>query len=154
MQPAHFYAVDESVEKNLGPERINEIYPFKSLETEGVVVSFGSDWCNSPLNPIYGLVLAATRMNFRGETNWGPDQKIDLEDAIRHWTIDSARALMMDDDIGSIEVGKYADFAIFNQDLLKLTSWWFLLTHKLELGALDGFVDMTVVGGNIVYQRK
>ena len=154
MQPAHFFAIDEAYEKLLGPERINRVLPWRSLEKAGVVVSFGSDWCNSPLNPVYGLILAATRMNFRGETDWGPDQRVDLEDGIRHWTIDSAKALMMDDDIGSIEVGKYADFAIFNQDLLKLDSWWFLLTHKLELGALDDFVNMTVVGGNIVYQKK
>jgi len=152
-QPAHFYAMDEAGEKLLGPERINYLMPFKSFEKEGILLSFGSDWCNSPLNPVYGLLLSATRMNFRGETDWGPGERIDLEDAIRHWTIDSAKALLMEDDIGSIEVGKYGDFVLFNQDPLKLDSWWFLLTHELELGALDDFVDMTVVGGDIVYEK-
>ncbi len=43
MQPAHFYAVNEAEEKLLGPERIHQVVPWRSLEKEGVVVSFGSD---------------------------------------------------------------------------------------------------------------
>ncbi|MFH1150460.1 MAG: amidohydrolase family protein, partial [Actinomycetota bacterium] len=105
------------------------------------------------LNPIYGMLLAATRMNFRMETNWAPEEKITLGEAIRHWTIDSARALFMEEEIGSIEVGKRADFVIFTQNLLKITSPLFMLTYKIELGALDGFVDMTVVEGNVVYRK-
>lgn len=152
-QPAHFFAVNESVESFLGPERIDQLMPWRSLEDEGILLSFGSDWCNSPLNPVYGMLLSATRMNYKGETNWAPEQKIELENAIRHWTIDSAKALFMEDEIGSIEVGKLADFVIFNENLLKLTSWWFILTHELELGALDDFVDTTFVGGRVVYQK-
>lgn len=153
-QPAHFFAVDEAFEKTIGLQRMSELMPWGSLERKGVSLCFGSDWCNSPLNPVYGLLLAATRMNFRMETNWAPEEKISLEDAIRHWTIDSARALFMEKDVGSIEVGKCADFALFTQNLLKIASPWFLLTHKIELGALDGFVDMTVVDGNIVYRKN
>lgn len=154
MQPAHFFAIDRFIEELLGPQRIREVMPWKSMENAGVSLSFGSDWCNSPLNPVYGLLLAATRLNYRQETDWGPGERIGLEDAVRHWTLDCAKALFMENDIGSIEVGKYADFAIFTENLLKLDSPWFLLTHELELGRLDGFVDLTVVGGKIVYQKE
>jgi cytosine/adenosine deaminase-related metal-dependent hydrolase len=92
-------------------------------------------------------------MNHKGTRDWGPDEKIDLEDGIRHWTIDSARALKMDEEIGSLEVGKRADFVLFNTSPLKLTSWWFMLTHKIDMGELDDFVDMTVVGGRPVYEK-
>ncbi|MHB8896430.1 MAG: amidohydrolase, partial [Candidatus Geothermincolia bacterium] len=153
MQPAHFFAADETYERTIGLARMNEQMPWRSLEKKGVNLCFGSDWCNSPLNPVYGLLLAATRMNFRMETNWAPEEKITLENAIRHWTIDSARALFMEEEIGSIEVGKRADFVLFTQNLLKIASPLFLLTHKIELGALDGFVDTTVVQGNVVYRK-
>jgi predicted amidohydrolase YtcJ len=153
VQPAHFFG-DETAEKTLGPERLKWFCPWRSLEKDGIPVSFGSDWCNSPLNPMYGLLTAATRMNFRGKKDWGPGEKISLESGIRHWTIDSARALGMDEEIGSLEVGKSADFVLFNTSPLKIASWWFLLTHEIDIGTLDDFVDMTVVGGSVVYEKE
>jgi len=128
--------------------------PWKSMEEAGVEMSFGSDWCAGPINPVYGLLVSSTRLNWRLKTDWGPREKIGIENAIRHYTIDSARALKLEEDIGSIEVGKYGDLVLWNTSPLKLSSWWFLLTHKLELGAMDEFVDMTVVDGRIVYRRE
>jgi predicted amidohydrolase YtcJ len=122
--------------------------------SSGVTVSFGSDWCNSPLNPVYGLIVASTRRNYKGSKDWGPDEKIRLENAVRHWTIGSASALMMDDEIGSLEAGKRADFVVWNTSPLKVTSWWSLLTREIELGALDDFVDLTFVGGRAVYEKS
>lgn len=151
-QPCHFYGEDLTVAA-LGNERLQMLHPWQSYVDAGVNLSFGSDWCTSPYNPIYALLIAGTRMNYTGKSDWGPDEKVDVGTAIMHYTIGSAKALMMEDDIGSIEVGKFGDFAIFNTDLLKITSWWFLLTHKLDLGKMDDFVDMTVVGGNIVYEK-
>lgn len=151
-QPCHFYGEDLTVAA-LGEERIQRIHPWQSYVDAGVNLSFGSDWCTAPYNPVYGLLIAGTRMNYTGKANWGPDEKIDIETAIEHYTIGSAKALMMEDEIGSIEVGKFGDFAIFNTDLLKMTSLWFLLTHKLDLGEMDDFVDMTIVGGEIVYEK-
>ncbi len=152
MQPCHYFG-DETMEAGLGPERLARFMPWRSLEEAGITVSFGSDWCNSPLNPFYGLLIAGTRRNYKGTTDWGPGEKITVENAVRHWTIDSARALMMEDEIGSLEVGKRADFVLFNKSPLKVTSWWFLLTNKIELGELDDFVDLTIVNGKPVYKK-
>lgn len=46
-----------------------------------------------------------------------------------------------------------AVFALFSKDLRAVATTWFLLTHKVEIGALDDFVLLTVVGGRIVYHR-
>ena len=152
MQPAHFFG-DEVIERFLGHERMQGFHPWRSLQDAGVTISFGSDWCNSPLNPVYGLLLAATRMNYKMKDDWGPGEKISLEDGILHWTIDSAKALKMDEEIGSLERGKRADFVLWNQSPLKIASWWFMLTHDIELGKLEDFVDLTVVGGETVYEK-
>lgn len=154
MQPCHFFG-DETLERVLGPEeRISRLYPWRSLEKLGIVVSFGSDWCAGPLNPFYGLLIAGTRMNYKENSDWGPDEEISLENAIRHYTIDAAKTLKMERNIGSIEVGKYADLVLWSQDLLKIDSLWFLLTHDIELGELDDFVIFTMKGGEIVYHRS
>ncbi len=152
MQPCHYFG-DPMVESGLGHERMQGFMPWRSLQQAGVTIGFGSDWCNSPLNPFYGLLLASKRFNYKGRTDWGAGERITIADAVRHWTIGSAETMFMDKDIGSIEVGKLADFVMFNTDPLKADSLWFLLTHELELGKLDDFVDLTVLGGKIVYRR-
>jgi predicted amidohydrolase YtcJ len=153
MQPQHFYG-DEMCEKALGFERLQGWMPWKSLESAGVRVSFGTDWAAGPINPAYGLLLAALRVNFRGDRNWGPGEAVDIETGIRHWTADSAYNLFMEDDIGTLEVGKYADLVIFNTDLREMSTPWFMLTHKLELGAMDDFVDVTMLAGHPVYIKE
>ena len=149
MQPAHFAGGD--AEPIMGKEAVQHLMPWKTMENAGVEISFGSDWCAGPINPVYGIIIAATRLNYEGEADWGPDEKITTESAIEHWTMGSAKALKMEKDIGSIEVGKYGDFALFNENLLEVGSDWFLLTHNTQLGSLDNFVDLTVVGGEVVY---
>ena len=128
--------------------------PWKSLESAGVRVSFGTDWAAGPINPAYGLILAALRVNFRGDRNWGTDEAVDIETGTRHWTADSAYNLFMENEIGTLEVGKYADLVIFNKDLREMSTPWFILTHKIELGALDDFVDVTMLAGQPVYVKK
>lgn len=153
MQPTHFFG-DKSVEDALGTERLIKSHPWRSLEKAGVNISFGSDWCAGPINPVYGLIIAGSRVNYNGNTDWGEDEKISLENAIRYWTVGSAKALFLENEIGSIETGKYADLVIFNTCPLDVTSWWFLLTHDIELGKLDDFVDFTITGGKIVYKKN
>ena len=117
--------------------------------------SWGIGKCQlSRLDPIsLGMFVTSNRINYKMKDEWGPEQRISLEDAILHWTIDSANALKMEDEIGSLEVGKQADLVLWNHSPLKLNSWWFLLTHDVELGKLEDLVDLTVVGGEIVYEK-
>jgi len=152
MQPCHVYG-DETMERRLGHERLQGWMPWRSLEKAGVDVSFGSDWCAGPINPIYGLALAATRRNYKGSSDWGPAEKVSAASALDHYTLGSARALKMDQDVGSIEVGKCGDFVLFSIDPRKVASPKFMLTHKMELGSLDSFVLLTMVDGKIVYNR-
>jgi len=151
MQPAHLWS-SETGEKALGPDRMKGTMPFLSMEEAGVHLSFGSDWCAGPINPMYGLFLAATRLNFRMKA-WAPEEKISIESSIAHWTRGSAEDILMGEVLGSIEAGKLADFVVFNTDPLKLDSWWFMLTRKMELGVLDDFVDLTYVDGKKVYEK-
>ncbi|MBN1297852.1 amidohydrolase [bacterium] len=152
MQPTHFYG-DAMIEEGFGVDRMQRFMPWRSLEKAGVPVSFGSDWCAGPINPIYGLLISAKRMNYKGKTDWNKAERIPLANGVRHWTIDSAHALHLEKDLGSIEVGKRADLVMFNEDPLVIDSIWFLLTHDIELGKLDDFVDLTIVDGKEVYRN-
>lgn len=157
MQPSQFFG-DDSFERTLGPERLQRLHPWRSLEEAGIPISCGTDWIAGPelppINPFYGLIIMATRINYKMNTDWGPGEKISLENAIRYYTLGGAKALFWEDEIGSVEVGKLADFVLFRTNLLELNSWWFLLTNKFEVGGLDHFVDMTVVDGRPVYTRE
>ncbi len=157
MQPNHFFG-NTSGEKRLGFDRMQRFEPWRSLEHLEINLSFGSDWAAGLLNPIYALFLATHRLNYEFKPDWGPDEKISIENAIRHYTIDSARALRLEGKIGSIEVGKHADFALFNIDLRSIATDGFLLAYPIsvegmEVTGWEDFVEMTVVGGNIVYQK-
>ena len=151
MQPQHFF--DELAQPALGPERSQRLMPWRSLLDAGVPVSFGTDWAAGPINPAYGLLIAALRMDCNGNTHVGPREKVPVEEGIRLWTLGSARNLFLEDEIGSLEPGKQADLVVFNTDLRKMPTLWFLLTHDIGLGTLDHFVDLTMVGGEDVYVR-
>ena len=60
----------------------------------------------------------------------------------------------MENEIGTLAPGKYADLVIFNTDLREMSSPAFWETHEFALGALDDFVDLTMVGGRTVYRKE
>lgn len=157
MQPAHFFG-STNAETRLGFDRVQHYHPWKSIQDNGVDLSFGSDWAAGPLNPVYGLFVAVHRLNYEFSDDWGPEQRIGVEEALGHFTMGSARALMLEDRIGSIEVGKLADLVLFNIDLRDIAADWFMLVYPLtiqglEVSGWDDFVDMTIVGGAVVYER-
>jgi predicted amidohydrolase YtcJ len=152
-QPVHFVG-SITLDTSLGAARMPTYMPWKDLEDAGVEMSFGSDGLPEPppFNPLFGLLIATTRYDYTGTIRY-PGQAVSIENAIRHYTIGSARALKIDRDAGSLEKGKYADFALFSIDLRDIPKPEFLALHPLDGADWNKFVILTAVGGKIVYQN-
>ena len=153
MQPTHYFG-DKSIVQTLGEERFRHMHRIGTLQRAKVNLAFGTDFSIVPMNPVYGLIAATTRLNCLGWPVTEAEKKeiIRIDDAIRHYTIGSARALKMDDRIGSLEVGKRADFVLFS-----LGSVWPILETgfgNVDIELLDSLVLATFVDGRIVYQRQ
>lgn len=145
MQPYHLIDDGRWAEKRIGAGRAKTAYAFRSLLDAGVTLAFGSDWFVAPLEPLMGIYAAATRRTLDGKRphGWIPEQKITVEEAIRAYTLGSAYASFEEDLKGSVEPGKLADFTVLSQDILSIDP---ALIHDVK-------VDLTIVGGKIVYQR-
>jgi predicted amidohydrolase YtcJ len=146
MQPYH--AIDDGrwAEKRIGPERIRTTYAFKSLLEDGATLSFGSDWTVAPMDVLTGIYAAMTRRTTDGANpeGWVPEEKISLEDALRAYTWGSAYAGFMEDKVGQLVPGKYADLVVLSEDLFQVD----------PLGIPSVQVDLTMVGGEIVYEKE
>src|SRR5690606_15729246 len=94
-------------------------------------------------NPLLGIEIAMTRRT-KGGLVVGPQERIDVMQAIRAYTADAAYASFEEHIKGSIEPGKLADLVVLNGDILQ--------TPAEEIRSLA--VDVTVVDGNVVYSRE
>jgi len=101
-----------------GPDRAETVGRLGSLEREGVHFCFHSDYPQVvvPMLPLSAVTGAVTRIAEDGKTVIAPDEAIGVERALRAITIDAAYILGMEDKIGSLEQGKFADFTILEED--------------------------------------
>ena len=116
VNPYYLWALaDKYSENGLGKERGENLVRINSLVKRGIPVSFHSDFSMAPMEP---LTLAWTAINrITSENNtFSPEQKITVFDAMRAITIDAARTLNLEKEIGSIATGKRANFVILNQN--------------------------------------
>lgn len=106
----------------LGPERSSRIYAIGTLHRSGAIVAFGSDWSVSTANPLEEIEVAITRMGPAGETKtpFLPDERIGLPEALAAFTINAAYTNRIDDETGSIEVGKAADLIVLDHNLFAI----------------------------------
>ena len=121
--------------------------PLKSMTDAGAVVTYGSDWDNVPEpNPWLGLEAMITR-RYPGKPEygqWNMNERLDIETAIQVFTRNGAVAMEREDETGTIEPGKSADFIVINQNLLDISP---LDIHKTK-------VLRTVLKGHTVYEGK
>jgi len=121
--------------------------PLKSMVDAGAVVTYGSDWDNVPEpNPWLGLEGMVTR-RYPGHPEygqWNMDERLDVETAIQIFTRNGAVAMEREDETGTIEVGKSADFIVIDRNLLEIPSE---KIHKTK-------VLKTVLRGHTVYEGK
>jgi len=103
----------------LGPQRIGWQYSFRSLQQAGAHLAGGSDWTVSTPDPLLEVEAAVSRVdaNDRGMDTFLPEQCLDLDTALRAYTIGSAYVNHLDGSTGSLEVGKLADLVILDRNL-------------------------------------
>ncbi|MDP8914280.1 MAG: amidohydrolase [Pseudomonadota bacterium] len=122
MQPYH--AIDDGrwAEKRLGPERLKDMYAFRSLLAAGAPLTFGSDWSVAPLDPIAGIDAAVNRRTIDGRNpkGWQPQERVTVADALRAYTAANAYAGFQEDRLGRIVPGQLADFVVLSQDIFTI----------------------------------
>jgi predicted amidohydrolase YtcJ len=108
----------------LGQKRADEEYPMKSFFDKGVIVASSSDYpVTIPCNPLEAIQFGITRSEFNTtdpEKILWPEERVTLERMIRSFTINGAYANFLENETGSIEVGKKADLIVLNKNLLKI----------------------------------
>ncbi len=127
----------------LGPKRSKWLYPIKSVLDTGAVVAFGSDWFVTSGNPLLGIETAITRRDPLNSSSdiFLEDERIGLADAIEAYTINSAYVNFIDDETGSIEMGKLADLIVLDKNLFEIS--------PDEIS--EAQVLLTLLEGNLVY---
>jgi predicted amidohydrolase YtcJ len=106
-------------EPALGPRRSRWQYPIASVVRTGAVVSGGSDWSVSSLNPLDAIEMGVTHLDPErpGMAAWNPVERVDLPTMIALYTINAAYANRLERETGAIEVGKLADLVILDRNL-------------------------------------
>ena len=117
-QPGFLLTTASGYRAHLGEARTGEIMPFRRLLDAGMRLPGNSDAIGITLrqeDPLLGIKAAVTRVTADGEAI-EPGQAITIDEALAMYTINAAAAIGFDDQIGSITVGKRADFAVFDRD--------------------------------------
>lgn len=114
-----WYWGDQHYEQTVGPERANRMEPLATAKREGVHFSIHSDASVTPLGQLHTMWCAVNRVTPSGRV-LGEHEKISAYDALYAVTVDGAYQMHMDHEIGSIETGKRADFAVLEENPLKV----------------------------------
>jgi predicted amidohydrolase YtcJ len=111
--------IDESTLPALGPERTGRLYPMQSFFDAGAVVSAGSDWPVSALNPFEAIQVGMTRQPLadRAAPSWIPEERATLPELLAANTVNGAYANHLERTTGSLESGKAADFIVVDRNL-------------------------------------
>jgi hypothetical protein len=143
MQPTHATSDMRWAADRLGDERLFGAYAWQRMRQAGARLAFGSDFPVEKVDPMLGLYAAVTRQDLDGEPpgGWLPDQRVTMQVALEGFTVDAAWAGFAEDDVGSLEVGKYADFVMLDRDPFAVAA------ERIS----DIRVLRTVVGGETVY---
>ncbi len=136
MQVAGDFTHPENWDENrfLIGTRANNLVPVKDLYEANATVTLSSDWDVSPLNPFIGMQNALTR---------APQNLSSLDAVVEAYTINAAYAMRLEEVVGSIEVGKYADLIVLDQNIFEVDIY----------DISETTVDLTFLAGEVVYER-
>ncbi len=145
VQPTHATSDMYWAEDRLGEERIKHAYAYKRLLDEAEILPLGTDFPVEKVNPMLTFYAAVSRKDTEGypENGFQPQNALTREETLRGMTIWAAYAAFEEDEKGSLEIGKYADFVILNEDLMTID-----IEKVPELK-----VQSTYINGELVYQK-
>ncbi|SJN10504.1 hypothetical protein FM113_09280 [Leucobacter sp. 7(1)] len=146
MQPRHASPdlVAGTWMENVGEDRWDRAWRFKSMIDSGARVTFSSDWQVGEMDPLIGLYSAMTRARLDGQDAWTPDERLDLDRALRAYTLGGAEAFHREDRVGMLRPGMLADLVVWSGDLYAM--------EPAEL--LAQRADLTVVGGTPIHDDR
>ncbi len=145
VQPAHATSDMEWADERLGPERIKNAYAYKDLLKQNGIIADGSDFPVENINPLLGFYAAVARKDLAGKPEKGfqPENALTRTEALKAMTIWAAYAAFEDQEKGSLEAGKMADFVILDKDIMTIP--------ENEIPSVK--VLQTVIGGWAAYKR-
>lgn len=144
MQPSHAIGDMHFAADRLGDERLDGAYAWSSFLETGVIIAGGSDAPVERGDPLIEFYAATARRDlngFQGE-NWRPQEALTRSEALKMFTLWPAFASFEEDQLGSIAVGKKADFTAFDVDLMT----------AIEADIPKGKATLTIVDGEVVFQ--
>ena len=124
----------------LGPERAPKICSMNEAINRGISYAIHNDPPVTPPNALHSMWVAVNRLTSSGKL-LGPEQRITPEQALLAYTREAAIVLGIEDELGTLEVGKYADFVVLDKNPLEVDPM------KIK----DIRIETTVMNGNITY---
>ena len=145
MQAVHMSSDRPWAIDRLGKARIEEgAYVWQKLLQSGAKIINGTDAPVEPVDPLPSFFASIARKTLKGfpEGGFEADQSMSRDEALRSFTLDAAFGEFEEDFKGSIEVGKAADFTVFNKNIMTIP----------EMEILDTKVAMTIINGEVLYE--
>jgi predicted amidohydrolase YtcJ len=144
MQAEFLWWIGDTYAGNYGPKRNQHLEPLKTLQSRGILWSGGSDYFVTPVAARYGLWASVARQTAKGVYGphpFGLAEAVDIHTALHSYTAWASRQMFLEQKIGSLEVGKKADIAIWDRNLYESS------TNEIKnLKCL-----MTLFEGEVVY---
>ena len=146
VQPTHATSDMYWASQRLGAKRVKTAYAYKQLLDQNGWMPLGTDFPVESINPMYTFYAAVERKDLKGypEGGFQPDNKLSRVEALKGMTIWAAKANFEEKEKGSIEPGKYADFVILDNDIMKVKGSTLPKVKVLK----------TYVNGEKVYENK
>jgi predicted amidohydrolase YtcJ len=146
MQPSHAISDLFFAPSRLGMDRLTGAYAWQTLIKSGCIIAGGSDAPVERGEPMIEFYAAVARKSVKGfsDDGWHPEQAVSREQALKIFTIWPAYAAFEENDKGSIESGKLADFTVLSSDIMKIPEPEILKTRCV----------MTIIGGEIEFENR
>lgn len=146
IQPTHATSDMYWAEDRVGSERIKGAYAYKALLDQSGVIALGTDFPVELVNPMHTFYAAVARKDLDNypENGFQPENALSREETLRGMTIWAAFANFEENEKGSIEAGKFADFTVLDKDIMKVS--------ESELPTTKAVA--TFVNGELVYEME